>query len=271
MALPKCRNRLRSRSVKPKSKSSRDWIRQGAINDSKSAGGASFSRDQPPVYNAPAATTSLDVSPDGKRLAVAGYHEVLLIDLESGNIAERLVGMSPRINSVRFSYDGKRLAAVGGTPAVSGEVQIWDLENNELALSETFTYDALCGVSWSRDNAMLAFGAADNVVRAIDSQSGELALFQGAHDDWVRDVGFTADGKHLISVARDMSCKLTEVETQRFIDNITSITPGALSGGLSSVAVHPERNEIVVGGAGGITKVYRVFRETARKSATMRT
>jgi len=90
-------------------------------------------------------------------------------------------------------------------------------------------------------------------------------LFQGAHDDWVRDTTFTPDGKHLISVARDMSCKLTEVETERFIDNITSITPDALSGGLSSVVVHPQRNEIFIGGADGTAKVYRVFRQTARK------
>ena len=33
--------------------------------------------------------------------------------------------------------------------------------------------------------------------------------------------------------------KLTEVATQRFIDNITSITPGALKGGLAAVAVRP--------------------------------
>lgn len=241
------------------------WIQQGAKDDSPTDTGPQFDNQNPPVYNAPAATTSMDISPDGKWLAVAGYHEILILETQSGNIARRLVGMSPRINSVRFSYDGKRLAAVGGTPAVVGEVQVWDLETSELSLSKPYTYDALCGLCWSRDNKMLAFGASDNVIRAIDSQSGEQVLFQGAHEDWVRDVGFTADGKHVISVARDMSCKLTEVETQRFIDNITSITPGALSGGLSSVAVHSERNEIVVGGADGMAKVYRVFRETARK------
>ena len=173
--------------------------------------------------------------------------------------------MSPRINTIRFSPDGKRLAAVGGTPAVRGEVQIWNLETNELSLSRAVTYDSLCGVSWAPDGSKLAFGATDNVVRAIDTTSGEQILFQGAHNDWVRDTAFTPDGKHVISVARDMSCKLTEVETERFIDNITSITPGALSGGLSSVKSHPERNEIFVGGADGIAKVYRVFRQTARK------
>ena len=103
------------------------------------------------------------------------------------------------------------------------------------------------------------------MVRAIDAKTGKRVLFQGAHDDWVRDTTFTADSTHVISVARDMTTKLTEVATERFIDNITSITPGALSGGLSSVCAHPERNEILVGGADGVAKLYRVFRETARK------
>ncbi len=132
-------------------------------------------------------------------------------------------------------------------------------------LSLPITYDTLSGASWSPDGSKVAFGASDNVVRAVDANSGEQVLFQGAHEDWVRDTAFTADGKHLISVGRDMSCKLTEVETERFIDNITSITPGALSGGMSSVVAHPQRDEIFVGGSDGIAKVFRVFRVSARK------
>ncbi len=87
-------------------------------------------------------------------------------------------------------------------------------------------------------------------------------LFQGAHDDWVLDTVFSADGSHLISVSRDMTAKLTEVATQRFVDNITSITPGALKGGITVVARHPSRDEIVIGGADGVPKVYRMFRQT---------
>ena len=243
----------------------RDWISQGAKNDAIVDSGPKYTAENPPTYVGASPLPSVDVSPDGSKIAVAGFYEVIVLDTQSGERTARLVGLSPRLNSVRFSPDGKFLAAVGGTPAVRGELQIWDWEANELTLSRSFTYDTLCGASWSPDGTKLAFGATDNVVRAIDTQSGEQILYQGAHDDWVRDTAFTPDSKHVISVARDMSCKLTEVETERFIDNITSITPGALSGGLSSVQAHPTRNEILVGGADGVAKVYRVFRKTARK------
>ncbi|MEM9646515.1 MAG: c-type cytochrome domain-containing protein, partial [Planctomycetota bacterium] len=243
----------------------RNWIAQGAINDSPASSGPRFDSDHPPQYIGAPTLPSVDVSPDGKRIALAGFHEVLVRDTEDQELIGRWIGMSPRINSVRFSPDGKRLAAVGGTPGERGEVQVWDVASGKLQLSLPVTYDSLTGVSWSPDGKMIAFGATDNVVRAIDSETAEQLLFQGAHEDWVRGTAFTHDGSHLVTVARDMSCKLTEVATERFVDNITSITPGALSGGLSGVASHPSRNEIVIGGADGIVKVYRVFRETQRR------
>ena len=239
------------------------WIKQGAVNDSPADDGPRYSPEHPPVYAGAPTLSSIDVSAD-KLIAVAGFHEVLILK-QDGSLKSRMIGLSPRINSVRFSPDGKRLAAVGGTPAVGGEVQIWEVESGELSLSLPITFDTLSGASWSPDGTKLAFGATDNVLRVIDTTSGEQVMYQGAHEDWVRDTTFTPDGTHVISVARDMTCKLTEVETERFIDNITSITPGALSGGMSSVATHPERTEVLVGGSDGVPKLYRVFRETARK------
>ena len=145
-----------------------------------------------------------------------------------------------------------------------GEVQVWDVAKRKLALSVPVTYDTVYGASWSPDGTKIAFGCADNTVRAIDAKTGEQVLFMGSHSDWVLDTVFSADGTHLISVGRDMTAKLTEVATQRFIDNITSITPGALKGGLTAVARHPKRDEIVVGGSDGEPKLYRMFRQTAR-------
>ncbi|NDD39357.1 MAG: WD40 repeat domain-containing protein, partial [Verrucomicrobia bacterium] len=106
--------------------------------------------------------TSLDYSPDGKLLAVAGFHEVLLHQANGSGLVARLVGLSERIESVKFSPDGKRLAVAGGLPGRMGEVQIWDVEKRKLALSHSVTYDTLYGASWSPDGKLIAFGCADN-------------------------------------------------------------------------------------------------------------
>ena len=92
------------------------WIQQGAEDDTPADAKKHYDSEHPPVYSRAAVVTSLDYSPDGKLIAVAGFHEVLLYQ-ENGTLAGRLVGLSERVQSVRFSPDGKWLAAVGGDPA----------------------------------------------------------------------------------------------------------------------------------------------------------
>ena len=135
---------------------------------------------------------------------------------------------------MRFSPDGQRLAVAGGVAAEMGEVQIWDVASRKETLSVTVGFNDIYGASWSPDGKLVSFGCGDgedNSVRAIDASTGEQVLLQGAHSDWVRDTAFSVDGSHVVSVGRDMTVKLTEVATQRFIDNVTSITPGAAQGG----------------------------------------
>jgi WD40 repeat protein/mono/diheme cytochrome c family protein len=240
------------------------WIVQGASDDTPRASVTRYDQDHPPVYTRLPVIPALAFSPDGSLLAVAGFHEVLLWKSDGSELVGRLIGLSARIESLAFSPDGKRLAVTGGRPARMGEVQVWDVAKRKLLLSAMVSYDTVYGASWSPDGTKIAFGCVDNTVRAIDAKSGEQVLYMGSHTDWVLDTVFSADGSHLISVGRDMSAKLTEVGTQRFVDNITSITPGALKGGLAAVARHPKRDEIVIGGSDGEPKVYRVFRQTTR-------
>src|SRR5262249_28072109 len=218
------------------------WIAQGAKDDTPATARVVVDAEHPPVYQLPPVITSIDYSPDGKLLAVSGYHEVLLHKADGSGLVGRLVGLSERVQSLAFSPDGKQLAVAGGSPGRFGEIQVWDVEKKKLKLSQTVTFDTLYGVSWSPDASKIAFGCADNTVRAIDASNGKQVLFQGAHNDWVMGTAFSQTGEFLISVSRDRSAKMTEVATQRFIDNITSITPGALKGGLLAVARRP-RNE----------------------------
>ena len=221
--------------------------------------------EHPPVYRRPPAVTSLDYSPDGQLLAVSGFHEVFLLNADSGERIARLIGLSERVQSVRFSPDGNWLAVTGGMPGRMGELQVWKLADQALALSLPVTFDTVYGVSWSPDSAKVAFGASDNAVRVVEVATGEQLLRMASHDDWVLDSTFSADGSHVLSAGRDMTVKLTELATGRFVDNVTSITPGALKGGIQGIDRHPHLDQIVVGSADGIPKVYRMFRHTPRK------
>ncbi len=240
------------------------WIAEGAKDDTPASAKVQYDMAHPPVYVTAPAITSMEHSPDGRLLAVAGYHEVLIHQADGSGLVARLVGLAERIQKVAWSPDGRKIAVTGGSPARLGEIQVWDVEKRKLELSKPLTFDTLYGASWSPDGRFLAVGCADNALRAIDAASGEETLFMGGHSDWVLDTVWSTDGKHLVSCGRDMSVKLTEVATQRFIDNVTSITPGALKGGVQALARHPLRNEILIGGTDGVPAIYRMERITKR-------
>jgi tricorn protease-like protein len=229
--------------------------------------------------------TSIDYSADGTLLAVTGFHEVLLYKSDGSALVGRLVGQAERIQSLKFSPDGKLLVAAGGSPGRFGEIQVWDVAKKELKMSRSITSDTVYGASWSPDGKLIAFGCCDNSVRAIEAATGKQVLYQGAHTDWVLDTVFSREGDYLASVSRDMTIKMTETATQRFIDNITSITPGALKGGIQAVARRPfkERtlvktanveigdvtrekayDELLIGGHDGIPRLYRMHRTSKR-------
>ncbi len=255
------------------------WINEGAKDDTPKSSRVAIDAKNPPVYKLPPVLPSLDYSPDGTLLAVAGYHEALLHKADGSGLVARLVGLSERVQSVAFSPDGKLLAVAGGSPGRFGEVQVWDVAKKRLKHSVAVTFDTLYGVSWSPDGSKIAFGCADNSVRAIESDTGKQVLFQGAHSDWVLGTAFSQDGLHVVSISRDMSMKLTHVATQRFVDNVTSITPGALKGGLLALARRPlpkqtqvkgvdnamhVYDEVVMAGSDGVPRIYKIHRTVQR-------
>jgi WD40 repeat protein len=251
------------------------WVEEGAKDDSVAAK-ALFTAAHPPVYRAAPVITALAYSPDGKTLAVSGYHEVLLHRADAGEprsgrdsgqrrgpgpggLIARLVGPSDRIESLAYSPDGKLLAAVGGVPARSGEVQFWDTATHRLKNSVSTTYDTVFGASFSPDGKLLAFGAADNTARVITVPDGKQVLKLDNHTDWVFGTTFSKDSKHLITASRDQAIKLTEVENGSFIDDINRhLSP------IRCLARHPKEDQVLYGGDDGIPRLYQMFRTHVR-------
>ncbi|WP_010587338.1 c-type cytochrome domain-containing protein [Schlesneria paludicola] len=243
----------------------RTWIAQGATDDTPATAKDDISAEKPPVYTSAPVITALSYSPDSQLLAISGYHEVLLHHADGSGLAARLVGRSPTITSIRFSPDGTKLAVAGGAPSLFGEIQIWDVAKKELIRSDTIGFDTLYGLCFNDEGTLLAYGTFDNRVRAIQVADGKQVMSMDAHTDLVFGTTFSLKNDHVISVSRDMSMKLTELKTSQFIDNITSITPGALKGGIMAVQRHPKEEQVLIGGADGEPKLYKIFRTQARQ------
>lgn len=241
------------------------WIVEGATNDTPANAG-SYKLVAAPEYSQPPVISALVFSPDGKLLAVSGYHEVLLHGGAESNVVARLVGESPRIESLAFSPDGKKLAVAGSAPARFGEVQIWDASTTGTVLTPPKSFkvsmDSVFGISWSPDGARLAFAGADKVVRIISAADGkELVKFEN-HSDWVFATTWTVDGKRILSGSRDKAMKLIDAANGQFIDDVNKLLEGVVC-----FARHPKEDVVAYGGEMGVSRTYKIGENQGRTAA----
>ncbi len=248
----------------------RRWIAEGAADDTPAgAKQQTYTMDSPPTYEEPPVISALAYSPDGKFLAVSGYHEVLLHKSDGSSDPSgpvRLVGLSQRINSITFTQiTGETpvpqllLVAAGGSPGRFGEIQLWELEAKKLRRSIVVGYDSVYGVSVSPDGKKLAVGCPDNTARTFELDTGKELLVLKHHTDWVFGTTFSVDNKFLVTVSRDMASKLSEADTGSLVDDVSKI-----KGPLKCVVRHPKMDQYLTAGDEGIPKIYKMHRTQTR-------
>ena len=244
------------------------WVKEGAKNDTPANAG-SFKLAEPPTYVVPPVVSAMAFSPDGKILAVSGYHEVLLHSGDGSNLLARYVGESPHIEAITFSADGKLLGVAGSAPARFGEVQIWDATDKGLAnptnaqlKSFKVSTDSIYGLSFSPDAKRVAFGGADKSVRIISADDGKELIKFDNHSDWVFGTLWLLDGKRILSGGRDKAMKLIDASSSQFIDDINKLLEG-----VTCMARHPKEDVVVYGGDVGTTRIYKIAENQGRTAA----
>lgn len=238
------------------------WVREGAEDDTPVEARAPQVPSEPPSYVQAPTITGLAYSPDGSLIAVGGFKEILLHKADGSAIEARLLGRSDKIHSIDFSADGKRLVAVGGTPAKFGELQIWDLESRKQLHTVTATTDTLFAGDLSPDGSKAVFGGIDKSVWMVDVESGEQVFRAGHHEDWVLQTVFGVDGKRVVSVSRDRAAKLADAGTGAFLENVNFLRDM-----LYAIARHPRRDYVLIGGEDRVPYLYTMDRPRALKIA----
>ncbi|MBX7208890.1 MAG: hypothetical protein K1X78_11290 [Verrucomicrobiaceae bacterium] len=182
-----------------------DGQRVAALLDDHSLGVWAVASGAPVEQITPNAgsTTTLVANADGSFSASTG------VTLSTGTTPrwtlERTIGstsdrslFADRVNAVRFSPDGKTLAAGGGELSRSGDIALIDVATGKpvKVWKERHADTVLC-LDFSPDGKLLASGAADKIARVTDIASGkQVNLFEG-HTHHVTSVAFRADGRVL--------------------------------------------------------------------------
>jgi WD40 repeat protein len=187
---------------------------------------------------------------------------VLLHKSDGSGLIARLVGESPRIESISYSPDGKLLGVCGGAPARFGEVQIWDTSTNGQLKSFKITSDSIYGLSFSPEADRVAIGCADKTVRIIALADGKELVRLENHSDWVFATAWTTNGKRILSGGRDRAMKLIDASNGQFIDDINKLIEGVLC-----FARHPKEDIVAYGGDQGTARTYKISDNQGRTAA----
>jgi WD40 repeat protein len=161
-------------------------------------------------------------------VSVSGDPGAVVWDSNAGWTLERVIGTggedSPlvdRVNALRFSPDGRDLAAGGGEPTRSSEIKIWALAGTNVVREfKNIHSDAVFTLDYSPDGKYLASGAADRFVRVLDLTNGKvLKSFEG-HTHHVLGVSWKRDGRTLASAGADNVIKIWDFGTGERKKNI---------------------------------------------------
>lgn len=162
---------------------------------------------------------SATLNPDNTLIArgtLEGQVQLLPLNPQSKLILPQTFrGHKGTVNAVSFNADGKTLVSGGE----DGTVRVWDLRDGTL-LSKSRLQD------WNKDEIPTAINA--DQYKSINVQAGAIELSDAAgnkigqiitgHQDPIQSVGFSNDGKTIVSVAQDGEVRVWQASWQGWLE-----------------------------------------------------
>ncbi len=144
------------------------------------------------------------VSADGRQLAyLDARRNIQLWDLATSRPL-RTVATNRLLFTLRFSPDGRHLAAAGRMT----HARVWDL-NEPGKPPQLFAHERNVWLAdFSPDGRTLLTASSDQTIRLWDLATGEMGLELRGHGNEVRTAAFSADGRLLVSGSKDQSVRL---------------------------------------------------------------
>ncbi|MGD9723086.1 MAG: c-type cytochrome domain-containing protein [Pirellulales bacterium] len=166
----------------------------------KTADGALLRR----IKNVPQRVHSLNYSPDGTLLAMAGgtpgqSGEVKLFNPADGALVKEVCSTADVAYRAVFNPAGNKLAVGGADRAI----RIFDVASGKEEILIEDHADWVVGLAWSPDGTKLVSASRDKTSKMFNAANGESLTTYSGHGDAVFDAGFSGDGKLVLSAGND--------------------------------------------------------------------
>jgi WD40 repeat protein len=203
----------------------RRWIDAGAVgpNDPNEAiVGDPVVPDIAPKTPPKARVLAAAWSPDGTRVALAGYRSVLVIDPATSYIEARLDGLAGMVSDVSFSADGQTIVTAGGVPGVRGESVLWNWVSGVKEKVFAGHNDALFSARLSPDRATLVTAGYDKTILVWEVASGSTRHELKGHNEAVHALAYRPGMPDVIaSVSSDRTLKLWDQTSRERLDTLS--------------------------------------------------
>lgn len=205
---------------------------------------------------------AVDLSPDGRWLAVARYESVTLQPVEDMTAADsssaRSIGQYPgKVTAVHFADGGAKLVTASGVTGLGGVAAIWNVADGALLREFKGHRDVIYDAELSPDGHLLATCSYDREIILWNADTGEPLRTLSGHNGAVYDVAFSPDGTLLASASADDTCKVWRVADGERMDTL-----GQPLEEQYSIAFSPNGKFIVAGGADNRIRVWRLTSRT---------
>lgn len=176
------------------------------------------------------------ISYDGTKMVTAGDdNELIVWDLQAGNVYRRLTGLTEWTKSLAFSRDGKLIASGGK----DGKVHIWDIDRSTRIYSLSGHSGDVNAVCFCTDNSIVASGGADKSIKIWDAQTGRLLHTLSGHSKDVNSIDYCPSGTRFATASADGSVIVWNTLTLK-----QEVTINEHKGWVRSVAFSPDGSSI---------------------------
>ena len=182
----------------------------GAVELRSAEGQVLWSFDQ-----LPGKVNQIRLSPDGRSLVVASgvagvAGEIVVLNVDSGELQQRLQGHADSAYCATASADGKWIAS----GSYDKTVLLWDRASGKVARALNGHNGAIYDLDFDATSSLIATASADQTVKIWNTQ-GERLDTLGQPQGEMLSVRFAPDGKHLFAAGVDRQIRKWQIVSRK--------------------------------------------------------